>query len=251
MAPVEPWNGVAVREDAAVGRDQPVALTGRCRCHADDRLVEQQAARRAVELGVAEREDAAVGRDQPVAEARRCRGHADDLVVERDAGGRAVRRGVAGEDAAVGRDHPITGGRGFRGVDRRTDDDGCGGATRRNGGRGGSERGGHESDDHCDHGNEHHQCTTCLRHVRVFLVIVRLTERGEAYGAMPARIPERGRHDLSARPSPERYRPGTGLSRHSGKRYRRRPAPPTQVPCEIIRTLRGAQDPPRFASIRA
>ena len=59
--------GVAEGEDAAVGRDEPVAgLVGR-RADADDRALQGDAAGRPVELGGTEREDAAVGADQPVA----------------------------------------------------------------------------------------------------------------------------------------------------------------------------------------
>ena len=61
-------HGVAVVEDPAVGRHQPVAAAvGRGR-HPDDGLL-VQAARRAVEHGVAVVEDPAVGGHQPVAAA--------------------------------------------------------------------------------------------------------------------------------------------------------------------------------------
>ena len=131
MAPVEPWNGVAEGEDAAVGRDEPVAVAGRGRCHADDGLVEGDGAGGAVEDGVAEGEDAAVGRDQPVAVAGRGRRHADDGLVEGDGAGGAVEDGVAeGEDAAVGRDEPVAvAGRGrCHADDRLVEVDGAGGA---------------------------------------------------------------------------------------------------------------------------
>ena len=52
--------GVAEREDAAVARDEPVAVPGRGCRHADDRPVEPDRAGRAVEVRVAEREDPAV-----------------------------------------------------------------------------------------------------------------------------------------------------------------------------------------------
>ena len=68
--------------------------------------------------------------------------------------------------AAVGRDQPVAGVRILCRAHRRTDDDGRGCATHRGGG--GCERGGHEADHDCDHGDEHHEYTTCLRHVRSF-----------------------------------------------------------------------------------
>ena len=81
--------GVAEGEDAAVARDEPVALAGRRRGHADDRLVEPDRAGRAVERGVAVGEDAAVGAEQPVAVAVRRRLDRDDRRLQWD------RRGVA------------------------------------------------------------------------------------------------------------------------------------------------------------
>ncbi len=59
--------GVAVGEDPAVGRIEPVAAMV-CRGHyADNRPLQVQAPGRSVELGRAEAEDAAVGPDEPVA----------------------------------------------------------------------------------------------------------------------------------------------------------------------------------------
>src|SRR4029077_663770 len=106
-------------EDAAVGGDQPVAAAVGGGGHADDGLVEVEAAGGAVEPGVAEGEDAAVGGDEPVvapgggggpaggagelvAAPVGGGGHADDGLVEVEAAGGAVEPGVAeGEDAAV------------------------------------------------------------------------------------------------------------------------------------------------------
>ena len=81
---------VAVGEDAAVGRHEPVAVAVGGRCHADDRLVECDRPGRAVELRVSVGEDATVGGHQPVALpiGRRC--DRDDGMVERQAGGRTV-----------------------------------------------------------------------------------------------------------------------------------------------------------------
>ena len=59
--------GVAEGEDAAVVGDQPVAAAVGGGGHADDGLVEGDAAGGAVEAGVAEGEDAAVVGHQPVA----------------------------------------------------------------------------------------------------------------------------------------------------------------------------------------
>ena len=73
---------VAEREDAAVGRDEPIAAPGRRRRDPDDRLVQRDGAGGAVERRVAEREDPAVARDRPVAVARRGRGDADDRLVD-------------------------------------------------------------------------------------------------------------------------------------------------------------------------
>ena len=56
-------------EDAAVFRDEPVALSVGCGGHADDGLVEVDVAGRAVERCV-EREHAAVSGDEPVATGR-------------------------------------------------------------------------------------------------------------------------------------------------------------------------------------
>ena len=100
--------GVAEREDAAVGRDEPVALAARRRGHADDRLPQPDCAGRAVEAGVAEREDAAVARNEPIALARRCVRHADDGTVQPlGARGAEEARVAEAEDAAVGRDQPV------------------------------------------------------------------------------------------------------------------------------------------------
>jgi hypothetical protein len=63
-APEEP--GVAVVEDPAVGRDEPVPQTIWRAGHAHDRLVQWVAASRAEEPGVAEVEGPIIGRDQPV-----------------------------------------------------------------------------------------------------------------------------------------------------------------------------------------
>src|SRR3954466_10793273 len=112
--PVEP--GCAVREDAAVGGDQPVTRTGRRRRHADHRLVQRPVALGPEELRPrAEGEHAAVRRHEPVTITLGRAGHADDRLVQPDVAGRSVERGVAeAEDAAVGGDHPIalTGRRG-------------------------------------------------------------------------------------------------------------------------------------------
>ena len=64
---VEP--GVAVIEDAAVGRHEPVAALARHGGHADDGLVQGEAARAAAEV-LAEREDASVGGDRQVSAQR-------------------------------------------------------------------------------------------------------------------------------------------------------------------------------------
>ena len=74
--PVE--SGVAEGEHPAVGRDEPVAVPGRRRRDADDRLVQVHGAERAVERRVAVGEHASVGADDPVAVPRRGGGHADD-----------------------------------------------------------------------------------------------------------------------------------------------------------------------------
>ncbi len=52
---------VAEGEDAAVRRDEPVAVSCRCRSHADDGCVQRARSRRSEEARVAEREHAAVG----------------------------------------------------------------------------------------------------------------------------------------------------------------------------------------------
>ncbi len=99
---------VAEREDAAVGRDEPIPVSGRRRGHADDRPVEALAAGGAVEARVAEREDAAVRCDQPVPTAAARRRHPDDRAVEVPTAGGAVEVRVAErEDAAVGGDEPV------------------------------------------------------------------------------------------------------------------------------------------------
>ena len=59
--------GVAVGEDAAIGRVEPIAAVVRCRHYADDRALQVQAPGGSVELGRAEAEDAAVRADQPIA----------------------------------------------------------------------------------------------------------------------------------------------------------------------------------------
>ena len=64
---------VAEGEDAAVGRDQPVAVARRRRRELDDRLVQAGTAGRAEEPGAAEREDAAAAVDSPVAAQRSTR----------------------------------------------------------------------------------------------------------------------------------------------------------------------------------
>src|SRR5256885_3914898 len=56
--------GVAEGEDAAVSRDEPVAVSGRRRRHPDDRLVEGDVPGRPFERGVAEGEDPAIARSE-------------------------------------------------------------------------------------------------------------------------------------------------------------------------------------------
>ena len=60
-------DSVAEAKDAPVGRYEPVSLPVVGGCHADDRLVQVDAAGRAIEVGVTEAEDAPVLRDEPVA----------------------------------------------------------------------------------------------------------------------------------------------------------------------------------------
>ena len=96
---------VAEAEDAAVARDEPVAVTGRCRRHADDRAVERDVPGRAEVRRISRGEHAAVGRDTPGALPARRGGHADDRCVERE---RTDRRGgdrlrADGAGAAVSR----------------------------------------------------------------------------------------------------------------------------------------------------
>ena len=107
LAP-EPRNGVAEREDPAVGGGHPVAVVLRPRGHADDRSVQAHAAGRAEELRVAEAEHATVTRVEPVAPARRRRRHPEDRRVQPDRARRAVELRVAeAEHAAVARDEPV------------------------------------------------------------------------------------------------------------------------------------------------
>jgi hypothetical protein len=60
--------GVAKAEDATIGGDEPIPTKVGGLGHADDRLVEDDAARRAEEGGVPKGKDAAVRGDQPIPE---------------------------------------------------------------------------------------------------------------------------------------------------------------------------------------
>ena len=107
--PAEPAEaGVAVTEDAAVGRHEPVAPAAGRGGHPHDGRVERQAAGRAEEAGVAVTEDAAVGRHQPVAPAAGRGGHPDDGRVQVQRPGRPGELGVAvAEDPAVRGHEPV------------------------------------------------------------------------------------------------------------------------------------------------
>jgi hypothetical protein len=112
---------VAVTEHAAVGRDQPVAVTGRRDGHTDDRRAQRQRARAAVEVRVTEGEDAAVGGDEVVAVARRRIRDADDRAVQVTAAHRSEEvRAPSSEDAAVrAREHVTLAARLGRDADDR------------------------------------------------------------------------------------------------------------------------------------
>ena len=104
-------HGIAEAEDPAVGSDEPVALAGDRRRHADDRLVEPQVAGRPVEAGGAEGEHASVPAQEPVPLARRVPGEADDRSVQSLPDGAARVGQIAERDdlAQSGRD-PVAGG---------------------------------------------------------------------------------------------------------------------------------------------
>ena len=93
--PIE--RGVAVVEETAVGRTEPVPTSIRHWRHPDDRLIEVDVAGRAVEHRITLGEDPAVRSDQPVAPAVGRRRHAHDRLVEMDRTGRAIELGVADE----------------------------------------------------------------------------------------------------------------------------------------------------------
>ena len=102
-------------EHAAVGRHEPIPVSGGRRRDAGHRLVETHAAGRPEEARVAEGEDPAVGRYEPVALPGHGRSDADDLFAQRHVGGVAVgRRLTLGLDLAVRPDDPVAVTRGIR-----------------------------------------------------------------------------------------------------------------------------------------
>ena len=108
LPPIEPGTCVAVAEDAAVGRDQPVPVSVGGRGHADDGPVEPERTGRAEEPSVAETEDAAVGADQPVAAAVGRGDDPDDRRVQRNGQRPVVVRGAERPHGAVGFGLPVT-----------------------------------------------------------------------------------------------------------------------------------------------
>ena len=105
---------VAVAEDPAVGRVEPVPTMVSRRHDADHGSLQVQAPRRSVELGLTEREDPAVGSDEPVtARARHV------AIGERAGSRRGVRRRPRrGDDVAALVDHVDRGERGGTRIDR-------------------------------------------------------------------------------------------------------------------------------------
>ncbi|GIU86109.1 MAG: hypothetical protein KatS3mg009_0624 [Acidimicrobiia bacterium] len=100
--------GATERVDAAVDRQEPVAVAARRRGRGDDRTVGVDADGRAVEPRVPEGEDAAVRADEPVPLARRRGDDREDGRGEPEAGGRAVEAGrPEREDPAVGAHEPV------------------------------------------------------------------------------------------------------------------------------------------------
>ncbi len=101
-------DGVAVGEDAAVRRHQPVAAPVRGSGHPHHGLGEADGSGRAVEDGVAVGEDTPVRRHQPVAARIGGPRHAHHGLGEVDGARRAVEGGIAeGEDTPVRRHQPV------------------------------------------------------------------------------------------------------------------------------------------------
>ena len=107
--PMDPWKVASPKAKMPPSDGhQPVAVTGRRRRHAHNRLVEGQPAHGPQVRGVAEGEDAAVGADQPVAAAARRRCHAHDGCRQHLGGQVAQRRkGPIGEYPSECRDHAV------------------------------------------------------------------------------------------------------------------------------------------------
>jgi len=82
--------GIAVGEDTAVGRHQPVPATVGGGGHADDGLVQVDGPGGPVELRRAVGEDTAVGGHQPIPPVVGRHGHAHDRLVESDGAGAAA-----------------------------------------------------------------------------------------------------------------------------------------------------------------